>query len=771
MRQQLKRNLIATAVFVAVQSMSGLSIAENDGGQLSLEEIIVTAQKREQTLQDVPSTVNALSGDALSDLKLFNFSDIEQLSPGLDLRSVDSRAGAITLRGVDFNPNTAASPAVDVYWNGTTLGVNASSGVFQEMYDIGRIEILRGSQGTLQGRTSPAGAVAIHTAKPDMYEVEGYVRSAFSNNSGFNTQVASSLPIVPGELSIRIAGVYNESELDEIKNYLDGDVSDTQTKSSRLTLTWLPSDAFSAEMAYQYLETDLSTYSVLTGSSRLGQSMPALSASAFTGIATKPDDFSARYENVSLNINWDVWNHQLTLVTGYSEVDSVRDFEFAQGNSQVGFVPVPGQHEKVGFSGTQLDDPQAMFDRNYNFSQEIRIASSEGGFWDYTVGLYYGSESGFFKRSLVQENQVPMTPTSIFADTQVRALFESKNYGVFWHNILYLNDRWTAQAGVRWQKGESKAHSSLYLAEDLTGINPAWSEDAELISLLGDDFEKNSYEALTGSVSLQYDLESYDSVAYMSASTSFRPGGVTIAPYDLRELTQYNEEDSWTIEFGLKSNLWDGRLRLNTAVFYQDYSDYIGRVNSILLYNGAVEAITTNGDARVQGVELDFELLLTESWHLSGGVSYTEAEYKDGVKISSNECAIQPGQTTALCDVSGQELGSQPPFSANLNSEYLIPLDNYETYIRGSYRFTGRRTDPDAPSGDLGGYGTLDLHFGLRDSSDTWEVSLYARNLFDKNTTKSINAEYQTLGALKTGYQKAVQISPRVIGVSAEYKF
>ncbi len=780
MSKTFTRNITAVAVAVAVQAMSGQALAQNDAESFSLEEIIVTAQKREQSLQDVPSTVNAIQGDALTDMKLFNFSDLEQVSPGLDLRSIDGRAGSIALRGVDFNPNSGASAAVDVYWNDVTLGSNATGGVFQEMFDLGRVELLRGPQGTLQGRTSPAGAIAIHTAKPDMEEIEGYVRTTFTDNSGTNTQFASSLPIIPGELAIRVAGVYNESDINEIENYLDGDVTDTQTKAGRITVAWEPSDVFAAEFVYQYVENDLSNYASLTGVSTLGQGLPTLSGSDFEGISLQQDNYNGRFENISLKMDWEVAEHQVTFVSGYSEVSSVRDFDNALGNSKVGFDsagPTTIAYPQVGLRGTQLNDPQRMIDQNYASSQELRVASMDNEFWDYTVGVYYGNESGFFNRELMRE-QVMNASVSAYFDTVARAPFDIQSYGVFSHNIFYLTDQLTAQVGIRWQRQERYIESALFLAEDTSNPSPALTlpEGTQLAQLIDDDLQSMNSEAWTGSVSLQYAFADQDISVYASAATSFRPGGTTIAAKDLAELTEYNEEDSWSLEVGVKSSWLDNRLRLNGAVFYQDYSDYIGRAANISLNpaspsGGGTASITTNGDATVQGIEVDAEYLITENWRVAGGMSYVEAEYKDGVTLPSNECGFVGAETAAMCDVSGLELGTQAPFTASLSSDYTIPMDEFEVYVQGLYKFTGSRTDTDAPSNDLGGYGTVDLHLGLREASSTWDISLFARNLFDKEATENLQPEIRTFTKVGTGYQKAEQIAPRLVGVSATYNF
>jgi len=200
---------LASAVAIALLGNSGLALAQ----KVELEEVIVTAQKRSESIQDIPSTVNMIDGDALKDFSVFSFTDLDALTAGLNIESFNGRSGRIDLRGIDYNPNSAAEAPVTTYWNQAIVDSNA---VFQQMFDIQRVEVLRGPQGSLSGRTSPAGAINIHTARPNLDEMEGEIRATVADNDGVNTQIAGSFPLIPGELAVRIAGVYDESDLDEI---------------------------------------------------------------------------------------------------------------------------------------------------------------------------------------------------------------------------------------------------------------------------------------------------------------------------------------------------------------------------------------------------------------------------------------------------------------------------------------------------------------------------------------------------------------------------
>ena len=778
---QFKRGSMAVAVALCSQAIAA-PVSAQDGEPLMLEEVVVTAQKRTESVQDVPFTVNALQGDALMEMQLTNFEDLVLVTPGLDMRNIDGRAGSIALRGVDFNPNSAAAQAVDVYWNGITLGANATGGIFQEMFDLGRVEILRGPQGTLQGRTSPAGAIAIHTAKPAMDAVEGYARTAFTDNDGNNTQAAVSIPVIENKLAVRLAGVFNNSDLDQVENVLGGGTSNSETIGGRLSVAWFVTDSLSADLAYQYLENDLDTHVILTGASTLDQGLPDLRARDRTGINPQVDKYDGRFDNLALTLNWELAGHELTYVGGYSEVSSTRDFDLASGNSKVGYDPsaLTAEYPQMGLRGSQLNSPQVMFDQNYASSHELRLASAGNTFFNYTLGLYYGSESGYFNRDLMRV--LPYPPESaVFFDNTVATPFDNEDFGVFAHSRFDLNNNWNLQLGLRWQRNERDVESTVYASED--AVTPAYTieQGTELASLIDEDLQSRSYEAVTGSATVQYAFTSQDIVTYLTAGTSYRPGGVTIAAADLGDFTEFLEEDSWFLEAGVKSSLLDNRLRLNAALFYQDYSDYIGRATRIAINRGGIpsadgspsgeSSITTNGDATVRGVELELDYLLGTHWRFSGGVSYVEAQYKDGARIPCNAGDIPAGEVLNTCDYGGQELGPQPRLSASLTGDYTIPLDRFEAYARGLYNFTGRRTDVDATSGELGAFATFDLHLGLRDAGAVWDVSLFARNLFDREATRSLQPEFRDFNGDGTGYQKALVVPQRLVGISGTWRF
>jgi len=470
-------------------------------------------------------------------------------------------------------------------------------------------------------------------------------------------------------------------------------------------------------------------------------------------------DNTGEYSNTSLNIQWDVSdNHQLTYVGGYHKVESDSARDTAWGNANPG-VPRPG-----------FSNPQVISDDDEAISQELRLSSISNKLWDYTVGLYYGKEEGVLTRDqLTSPYAIPITiPTP----------FDIKDYAVFNHNIFHFSDQLTAQLGLRWQSTERIMSSTILAAADIPPLGI--SEGDVMGVLLPNGMGNFDSDSFTGSASISYAFDEPEVMIYAKTATSYRPGGASVSNQNLRELAVYDEEESWFAELGFKSTLMNGQLRLNGSVFYQDFDGFITRLNRIQINNGgnanrpAESSMTTNGDAEILGLEIFVEALLTENWILSANGSFTSAEYKDGVMLPCSDGNPIPDGTVAnTCDVGGQALGVQPEASMTFSTEYTIPLASSEAYVRALYNFVGEREDVATPDGvELDSYGTFDLYFGWRLGEGAWDLSVFARNLFDTDEVNNYLPEWRTrLGSLGTGYWGAELVPPRLLGVSATYNF
>jgi iron complex outermembrane receptor protein len=693
--------------------------------ELMLEEVIVTAQKRSESVQDIPSTVNVIDGDALKDFNIFSFNDLGALTAGLEITSFNGRSGRMALRGIDFNPNSAAEATVTTYWNQAIVDSNA---VFQQMFDVQRVEVLRGPQGSLAGRTSPAGAINIHTVRPNLEEVEGEVRGTFTDNDGVNTQVAASFPLIPGELAVRFAGVYDESDVDEIENDVTGEVTGDETTAGRFSLSWMPVDSFNVDLAMQYLDRDFDDVVALEGvpsdDPRLDPDGVLRQLDAFdrrgavVGMEGVEDNTDADFLNSSLVLEWELESHTITSVTGYQNTDSTREYDQSTGSSNP---------DNVAWRVAQDD--------RTDWSQELRIASDGNDTWDYMLGVYYEDSDIEFS----QENfQIPISPLAPGSFVLVFPA-DAERFGLFTHNQFYLTEQWTLQLGLRYQEIDVDRDLSVFAGADGISI----FEPGQLIDqILSEDNQNYDDDSVTGQVTLQYAL-SDDVNLYALVGTGWRPGGITVTGTILpEEVLLFDSEDSTSYELGFKSTLMDGAMRLSGSLYFQDFEDYISRVNALNIrgLNNEIETsgVTVNGDAEVWGGELDLTAILSENWFLAGTLSYSDGEYADGTELPCNEFddngapLIPDGQFVATCDVGGDPIGSVPDWTASINSEYTVPFDNFEGYGRFLYTYTG---DRDSDIDDVDSYNVVSLYLGVR--AEQWTVELFSTNVFDEEALRA----------------------------------
>jgi outer membrane receptor protein involved in Fe transport len=244
----------------------------------------------------------------------------------------------------------------------------------------------------------------------------------------------------------------------------------------------------------------------------------------------------------------------------------------------------------------------------------------------------------------------------------------------------------------------------------------------------------------------------------------------------------YDEETSDAFEIGSKSRLWDGRATLNTALYYQAFEGYLGFVRGVQVLNDQGRpvdlpgGIVFNGDANIWGVEVDGQVLLTETWNAGGALSYSKGEW-DG---ASQPCNIrEPGEVLGSCDIDGEPLGGEPEWSFSLNSEYFFPLSgSTEVYVRGLFKYTDDRINTEASAGtynvaeEFESYQILDAFVGWRASDQRWDLSAWAKNLTDEDAVIFQQGPDQYDIAVSGGsYTQTNTIPERIFGMTARYNF
>ena len=244
---------VAIAATLAIQPMAK---------DLEVEEIIVTAQKREQSTNDIPATVNAITGGTIRDYNLLEFKDLELVTSGLTLHSINARNARVGIRAVTSNPEAGSQAAVDVYVNGVT---QRNDFAFSNMFDMERVEVLRGPQGTFQGRTSPGGSIQMHTKKPNLEEYEGFIQSQFGDLSTQNVQFGISYPIVEDVVAVRFALSQDGNDQSEVMNFTTGTTQDRETTSYRLSLLYQPTYEIDISFVYSNIDRETADARVIVG--------------------------------------------------------------------------------------------------------------------------------------------------------------------------------------------------------------------------------------------------------------------------------------------------------------------------------------------------------------------------------------------------------------------------------------------------------------------------------------------------------------------------
>jgi len=429
----------------AIASALAMLTAPVMAAELQLEEVIVTAQKRAESVQDVAATVNVVSGQDIERFQTFDFNALQQQTAGLTLSQPNARNNTISMRGISVDPEAGVSSAVDVYWNDAII---RSDIAFNQMYDLERVEILRGPQGTLQGRTSPGGAINMITKRPSLEEAEGYVQGSLSDNDGYNGQLAYGGALIPNQLAVRVAGVYDTSNGNDVDNITTGlDDQEVKAYSGRVTALWQPTDTLETQLTYQYLNRTADDPKGMSGTDTIGD-RPTLKPDDRIALGNSNDFGDIHFNLLNLNANWEVMNHQLTGIIGYQESTKTAQTENDRAYSLAYFRPAT--------EAPTFQDTQTKVD---TISYELRASSLDNDFWNYMVGIYYQDQN---TKTKYNANSVRLDVLGLGFQVNGVLPVNSNNFAIFTFNTLDLTDTLQLELGLRWTDYESYRRADTY---------------------------------------------------------------------------------------------------------------------------------------------------------------------------------------------------------------------------------------------------------------------------------------------------------------------
>ena len=751
---------VASGMLAAVFSFGDVSA--QDAG--ALEEIIVTAQKRRQNLQDVPVSVATISGENLNSV-LSGGTDILALSarvPSLYANSSNGRlAPRFFIRGLGntaFDAN-AAQPVSLVYDDIVLENVSAKA---FPLFDIGSVEVLRGPQGTLFGRNTPAGVVKFESRRPTE-EPEGHIDVAYGKYGTRKAEVA-----IGGALSSNLsarASLYHGGRDHWIDNiavgYEEPDaIGGYGEFAARVQLHWTPADATRVLLnAGYHNQYEGSTTIFRAGVIRLGGGIIRRDRTevALDSISRVASELKQAYGTV--RVDHDFGGLTLTSISGYRTIIDNANQGDVDGGSLTGPIfpgNVPFLRDVLGFGDNwALETGDAIGDHS-QFSQEVRLASNDRERLSWLAGVYYFSEDiridqvalSSFPLFGAPPLGIPPLTTQQFQDTSAWALFGSIDYD--------LTDRTLLKAGLRYSD-DDKQHRAHYTAEN---------GDAPDGSAGGAPFLTNvSDGALTGDLSLFHAIDENVNV-YARASTGFKAPSV-LARDSVPDVG--DSEKIWSVEGGIKSEWFARRLRLNLAAFYYEIDDHQiavtgGVANTIALIN-VENAIGT-------GFEADLEFAPHENVLITAGLSLNDTEVDDptlGIR--------RPGSGTVL-NAQHPTIGNQvlidgstlpgPRWIGSATMRLSQPAFGGEAYFLTDWAYRGENpglliTVEKTSEALLEG----GIRFGYVSGDGSWEASVFGRNITDAHELTGALSFFNYDDTTMTGFVN----DPRTWGAQFKYSF
>jgi len=693
----------ALAAFVA-----SVPVAAQQADGPTIEEIVVTAQKREQSLQDVPIAITAFGEGDLERLNAYRLSDLQYSTPNLTISPQNRSNLRVGLRGVsDFSRNPGYDNRVSVYVDGVYVGRSAASN--QAALDIERVEVLRGPQGTLFGKNTVAGAINLTTSKPQG-EFASFVELEAGNDSLYAVTGMLNGALVEDKLFAK--AVINTTQRDGyVTNLFNGeDLNGLDDTGGRLQLRWL-GEATEVNFAIESMKSDA-----------LFHGREAVPDPAAPAIYEVNFDVESLQEidlfGASVTVDHEFANgYTLTSISGY------RDTEF-QNQADEDYAPLDISSSAIG-------------EQSDHFSQEFRLASPADERYDYVVGLYYFDQTNDSTTSARGGALFPVPNSAV----TVPATVDVNSWAVFFHGSYQLTDKLQLTGGLRYTYEEKEVDFTI---TDTTGLftNGSFQDDRD-----ADD--------LSPKIGLNYFLND-EVMFYGSYSKGFKSGGWNVDFLRTFEQIAFDDEEVDSYEAGVKSTLGDGRLRLNAAVYRMEYTDFQVFQFVPLSTGGTILTLTNAGEVTSQGLELDANWALSNAFTLWANFGYTDAEFdsfKDGggpgVDYDDNKLPDAPETTYGL--------GIEGRFPVGPGGELVAQLDY-------SYRDDFFTNPNNEPVNEVDSYTLWNGRVGYESLDGTWSVYAWGRNLADSD-----DEIYKSVAFL--GINRAVYQEPRMYGVTFRYNF
>lgn len=634
-------------------------------GSRVLEEIVVTAEHREASLQDTQISATALSAQTIEELGISNGTDLGHVAPNLVVNSYQGGKTGISfnMRGIAENETSVAfDPAVGVYLDDVLLAKNVGS--LLDVVDLERIEVLRGPQGTLYGRNTMGGTVNFVTRKPTN-ELEGKIRLTFGNYGQQDVHGVLNVPLTGsdsaiGELNMRVSAAALRRDGLTDNDYqgptpyqlplaynpaLYGDhdrlrktASELENKDRRagmLHLQWKPTDALTVLYGYDVTRIDETPGTPWVTYANSALTAGGLLAPYAIGKADRPSSIAVSGPHIAQT---DVEGHSLHIDYALTDTLSFKSITAVREMENISAADSDGSPINI----IQTTD----INRSDQFTQEFRLTGSSER-WNYTVGLFYMEEDG----SVDMRTDVFGRPERMAAD------FDNKNWALYGQATYAVTERLNLTAGLRYTEEDREMSKVFYARGGSAGVDFGTA--------------KNEFDNISPMVSLGYDI-SDTTMTYFKVSTGFQSGGFNIREQNLATFHKgFDEETLIAYEWGLKT-LINERIRINTALWYSDYDDK--RVN---MFDPATlgNSVQNAGVVEIYGVEFELLAQLTDALQFGLNYGYQHPEFKE-YDSPNPACVTNPACNPPVQDLSGiTNFAYSPRHSAGAHLAWENSLD------------------------------------------------------------------------------------------------
>jgi len=732
---------LATAALAAVWCLpAGAQEATSPAGasrDAAGGDIVVTAQRRSESLSKVPVSISAFSGETLARADVKSLQEVYAYTPNMAFNQ-SSGSAQIYLRGVGNNISNASTDG-SVAINVDGVYVARPFGALLDFYDVERVEVLRGPQGTLYGRNATAGAINIMSTRPTR-DFSGYVKAIYGSFDRREIQGAVGGPLTQdGNVRARIAGRYARD--DGFTKDLDPRGSnklDNQNVDALRGTLDADMGAFSLKLTADYTKqhSDGDTIRILDASGQsdaVGSPVPANFHEARNNLPTFNNN---RSWGIAAEASYDLGSVSLISVTGYRKLR---------------------QYFLLNTDGTEVDVSESIFyTRSRQFSQELRLQSNTDSALSWILGGYYFNEKVAARISLPRLSGAGTRPfpySTIF-DTHNTV----KAFAGFADATYRFSDRFSASAGIRYSKEDKDIYRSLYSPSGVVRdiFNTASFGPAAAATTVDP-----SYDAWTPRFVLNFEPDDR-TLIYASVSRGFKSGGANQAA---PTAAPFGNELLWSYELGAKVRMWDNRAFLTASVFKYDYTDL-----QVTTFQNGLNVIQNAATAKPWGVEAELKLTPVQELQINLSGSYLHAKYGDFISSLGGVAK----------DASGNRMINAPKWTLSGSASYDIPLGQkagmLTVFGAVNYRSTTDFNQFNFRQFQQPGYALVDARIKWTAPGENFSLSAFAKNLFDKDYVRNIasftsisSPAYLALNPVgsATGYPAP----GRQLGVEANFTF